>query len=527
MKICTVETMRIMDREAVTRYGLSEELLMENAGQAACEMLRREIGIRGKRFLVLCGTGNNGGDGLVVGRKILSAGGSARALIIGRSERFRGPALRNLEIARACGLEISEEPDSAVLERELGGCDAVLDALFGTGLEREVTGAQADVIAAANRSGRRIFSLDIPSGVNGNTGQIMGCAIEAEATVSFGLPKLGNILYPGYAACGRLYVSHISFPPALTADASIPVEVPPLPPLPKRREDAHKKQVGDVLVVAGSAGSAGYYGAPRFCALSFLKAGGGYARLAAPASITPFIAAQAPEVVYAPQSETGGGGLSLANHDRLLELAGRVDLVVLGPGLSLEAETQELVRRLAADIETPLLLDGDGLTALAGMTELLAARRGDTILTPHLGEFARLTGLAPEQIIRERQRILGEQARALNAVIVLKGAHTLIGHPDGLLTVNLSGNSGMATAGSGDVLAGTVAAMVGLGLPAAPAARAGVFIHGLAGDLAAAEKGPDGITALDIMDSLPLAVRHYRQHCERMSNDYNGRIIVL
>jgi hydroxyethylthiazole kinase-like uncharacterized protein yjeF len=524
MKICTVERMRKMDHEAVTRFGLSEELLMENAGQAVYAMLRKETGVRGSHFLVLCGTGNNGGDGLVVARKILSAGGAVRVLIIGSSKRFRETASRNLKIARACGLKIVEEPDIATLEQELSGCDAVLDALFGTGLEREVTGAHAQAIAAVNRSGKRIFSLDIPSGINGDTGQVMGCAVMAEATVSFGLPKLGNILYPGYSAGGRLYVSHISFPPALTGDESIPAAIEPLPALPERRRDVHKKQAGDVLIISGAAG---YYGAPRFCALSFLKAGGGYVRLAAPAGITPFIAANAGEVVYDPQSETAAGSLSGKNLTRLLQLAGQADLVVLGPGLSLEEETQELVRSLASLIETPLLLDGDGLTAVAGRTELLSSRRADTILTPHMGEFARLTGLKPEQIVRGRHEILSEQARALGAVIVLKGAHTLIACPDGRLSFNLSGNPGMATAGSGDVLAGTVAAMSGLGLPAAQAARAGVFIHGLAGDIAAAGKGEDGITAGDIMESLPHAVRNYRLQEDRLSAAYNGRIIPL
>jgi hydroxyethylthiazole kinase-like uncharacterized protein yjeF len=231
--------------------------------------------------------------------------------------------------------------------------------------------------------------------------------------------------------------------------------------------------------------------------------------------------------VYAPQSETGAGSLSKENFDRLLKLAAQVDLVVLGPGLSLNEETQELVCSLTSAIETPLLLDGDGLTALSGRTKLLASRRGDTILTPHLGEFSRLIDLPVERIMQARHEILSNQARALNSVIILKGAHTLIGCPDGRLSVNLSGNSGMATAGSGDVLAGTVAAMVGLGLPPARAARAGVFIHGLAGDLAAARQGPDGITAEDILESLPRAVRRYRRQSVGPDAALNGRIIPL
>jgi NAD(P)H-hydrate epimerase len=272
-----------------------------------------------------------------------------------------------------------------------------------------------------------------------------------------------------------------------------------------------------VLFVAGAAA---YYGAPYFSALSFLRAGGGYARLAAPAAMTPFIAAKGSEIVFVPQRETAEGSISLGNLDALLDLGSRADMVVLGPGLSLAEETGELARRLARDLPRPLLLDGDGLTALASHPDILRARSGDTVLTPHPGEMSRITGIPVPDLLQDPVRILRETAADLRAVIVLKGAHSLVGLPDGRVFINMSGNSGMATAGSGDVLTGTIAAMNGLGLPIPEAVLKGVFIHGLAGDLAAEDLGPDGMTAQDILDALPLAVKADR---EGLDEDHRHR----
>jgi len=524
MKVSDVAQMRRLDRSAMERYGIPEQILMENAGEAVYFVILSRFGIRGRRFVVFCGLGNNGGDGFVVARKIHSSAGAVKVFVLGDCGKFRGAAENNLEMARRVGLPVREIDSVDAVRHEVLHCDAVVDAIFGTGLMRQVQGLHRDVIACINSAGKTVFSVDIPSGVHGDTGKIMGVAVKADHTVTFGLPKIGNMLFPGYAFCGKLHVTHISFPPAMYEAEALKVQINLPPLLPARPQDGHKGNFGQVLFIAGAVG---YFGAPYFAALSFLKAGGGYSRLAAPRSITPFIAAKGSEIVFVPQQETAGGSIALKNKSSLLELAEKMDMVVLGPGLSLDGETQGLAKQLAAQIRRPLLLDGDGITALSANPEILRGRQGGTVLTPHLGEMSRLTGLSTADIDERKVEVLQAAAKDLSAVVVLKGAHSLVGYPDQRVFINLSGNCGMATAGSGDVLTGAVAAMYGLGLPLEDATRKGVFLHGLAGDLAAAAKGEDGITAQDILEALSAALRLDRQGLdEEVHTRYFGPELV-
>ena len=522
MKVSSVDQMRAMDRAACQEYGIAELLLMENAGHAAYSTIQKEFGIKGKTFCILCGTGNNGGDGFVVARKIFSMHGRVLVFLLGNRARLKGAAKLNLEIATRLGLPVIEAGAAKQVEESLTSCHAVVDALFGTGLTRDVTGIYREIIEMINASGKWVCSLDIPSGINADTGRTMGVAVNSNCTATFGLPKPGKLLYPGYARCGKLYVSHISFPPAIYAKCQIEISDPP--ELPRRNVEGHKGDFGDVLFIAGAAG---YFGAPGLSALSFLKAGGGYSRLAAPSSIIPSIAVNSSEVVFHPQFQTENGGIAQQNQAELLELAERVDMVVIGPGLSLDGETQDLVRAAATAIRKPLLIDGDGLTALSADTDIISRREHPTVLTPHLGEMARLTGSSAEDVDADKVAVLQSTAQKLNATIVLKGAHTLIGHPDRRVYINLNGNCGMATAGAGDVLTGTIAAMFGLGQSLETAVTAGVFIHGLAGDLASKKKGQDGITAHDIMDYLPAATRRCRNNFAKVKKQYWRRIKVL
>jgi NAD(P)H-hydrate epimerase len=374
-----------------------------------------------------------------------------------------------------------------------------------------VRGAYAEVIARVNASRRPVVSLDIPSGIHGDNGQVMGTAIRADLTVTFGLPKVGNLLYPGFANGGALFATHISFPPALTRSSELAIALNTPPPLPGRDPAGHKGSFGDALFICGAAG---YFGAPYLAAMALLKAGGGYARLAAPAAIVPTIAALGPELVFLPQAETAAGSLSLSNLDYLIDAAQSRDMVVVGPGLSREEETAQVVRRLVETLPQPLLIDGDGLTAVSAAPENLARRPGETVLTPHMGEMARLTGLTKEAIREDPVGVLRKTAARLQAYVVLKGAHSLIGCPDQRVFVNTTGSHAMATAGAGDVLTGTIAAMLGTGLPLDMAVCKGVALHGAAGDIAAEAKGADGVTAQDVLECLPEAVRRDRAYID-------------
>jgi len=524
MKVSTVEQMRNLDRGAIEMFKTPDILLMENAGGAVYYVIHSEFGIKGKRFIIFCGIGNNGGDGFVVARKLHSNGGLVTVFLLGDSNKLSGCARDNFDTISTLPIQIEKITSVEQITPSVAGCDAIVDAIFGTGLVRDVGGIYGEVIELINESGKTVFSVDIPSGINGDNGQVMGCAVKADYTVTFGLPKLGNLLYPGSELCGKLSVTHISFSPSLYDTDEIRAETNDPFPIPMRREDSHKGSYGKALFIAGSSN---YLGAPYFAALSFLKAGGGLSYLAAPTSITNFLATKGSEIVFAPQRETKRGSLSLDAKDDLLEFSERSDMVVMGPGLSLNEETQQLVRGLASLINKPLIIDGDGITAVSENIDLIKKRKSPTILTPHLGEMSRIIKTGITEINANKVPLLTKACQELHAIIILKGAHTLIGLPDERVYINMSGNPGMATAGSGDVLVGTIAAMHGLGFSLEESTRMGVFLHGLAGDLAMRDMGEDGIIAGDIMNYLPEALRYCREQHEELSKNVYESIYMV
>jgi hydroxyethylthiazole kinase-like uncharacterized protein yjeF len=522
VKVSSVQEMRTMDGAAVEKFGIMEELLMENAALATCSVILETCGVVGKKFIIVCGIGNNGGDGFAIARKIHSNGGIVTVFVLGDSHKLRGAAKMNFDIISMIPLDVQTVDSVESIRSPMLHCDVIVDAIFGTGLTREVGGLYKDIIHLINAGNKTVFSVDIPSGVNGDTGKIMGAGIQADYTITYGLPKRGTMLYPGYELCGELFVTHISFPPAIYEAASLSVATNDPLSLPPKDMDAHKGDFGEVLFIAGAAN---YFGAPYFSAMSFLKAGGGYARLGAPLSITPFIATLGSEIVFIPQKETASGSIAYENKALLCGLAETMDMVVLGPGLSLNEETQQLARELTEAIEKPLLIDGDGITAICQDPSILKQRKEATILTPHLGEMSRITKLSVDEIESDKITLVQKTAKELNSIIVLKGAHSLIGYPDERVFINMSGNPGMATAGSGDVLTGTIAAMFGLGQSIVDAVRTGVFIHGLSGDMAAVDSGEDGMTAGDILAYVPHAVRVIRDGAEEILSDYRLPVI--
>jgi len=524
MKVCSVDTMVRMDRAAMEKYSIPAPILMENAALGVCSVIERETGISGRSFTVFCGTGNNGGDGLGVSRKLLSYGADVKIALMGGEEKFKGAALDNLVRAKKIGIDIHTISNKKDLDSITGQSDVIIDAIFGTGLTREVEGLYRDTIQWINESGLPVVSVDIPSGINGNTGQIMGVAVLADFTVTFGLPKYGNLLYPGFEFCGNLYVSHISFPPELYNDDSIETEanIPAL--LPERDPMGHKGSFGSILVVSGAKT---YYGAPVFSSLSAYKAGAGYVRLAAPDFMIPYISQQAPEVVFVPMVSNNEGSMKENNRSKIEEMTEISDCVVLGPGLSLNEETQILVRELTARINKFLIIDGDGLTALKNDLSILKQRSAPTLLTPHAGELSRLTGLSIKEISNDPTSAVKILVDKTGSYVVLKGAHSLICSPDKKIWINITGNNGMATAGSGDVLTGTIAALFGQGMEICESIKAGVFVHGMAGDIAADRIGQRGMTALDILNYIPEAVVNFTDNYYTIKETLNGKITII
>ena len=524
MRVSTVEQMRNMDKRAMEEYGIEGKLLMENAAHAVYFIILKVIGnVRGKNFVTFAGPGNNGGDAIAVSRKLYSNGANVKIYLMSDPEKYKGHTRMNYEIAEKIGIPTEQfMGDNAIVRKNITTANAIVDGILGTGTSRNVEGKYAEAIKIINESGKTVFSVDIPSGIDGNTGKVMGIAVKADYTVTFGLPKIGNILYPGYEYCGKLYTSHISFPPKNYEDREIKVMINEPTKLPLRMKDGHKGTFGDALFIAG-AGK--YYGAPYFSSISFLKAGGGYSRLASPKSVIPFIGVEGREIVFHPMLETEDGSISYIARDEILEIVKNVDFVVIGPGTSLNEETQKLILDLIPQIDKPLLIDGDGLTALSKNVDILNERNAETVITPHLGEMSRLVNKNIKEILDNRIGIARNFASNYNTIVVLKGAHTQVAMTDGRVYINLSGNSGMATAGSGDVLTGTIAAMYGLGLKFEDAIRMGVFVHGFSGDIAAERKGEDGITARDIMEFLPEAVKKIRQNLEEVWNRYKVEVI--
>jgi NAD(P)H-hydrate epimerase len=514
VEILTADEMRRVDRRAVSVYGIPEIVLMENAGLRMADVLFAVIpDLLHRRVLVLCGRGNNGGDGLVVARHLAMRGVAVRVLLFARRRQVTGSAALNLAAARGRGIVIDEVPGVTAwrrARRALGKSDLVVDALLGTGLTRPVEGFLALVIADVTRAGVEVVAADIPSGLEGGSGAVRGPALRAAHTVTFCRPKWAHVVPPAADLCGRVHVVDIGIPAAAVAAARPALDwVEPASvaaTLPDRPRAAHKGTFGHVLVIAGSRGKGG---AARMTSLAALRAGAGLVTAAVPRSIQQRLISGAMEAMTEGLEETPDGSPAYAALPRLLGLLPGKSAVALGPGLTTHPETKRLVRVLAPRIRVPLVLDADGLNAFEGDTRGLAGRR-PLILTPHPGEMARLTGVSARAVQADRPRSASTLARRLRCHVVLKGHRTIVARPDGRLSVNPTGNPGMATGGSGDVLCGLLAGFLAQGQEAGAAARAAVYLHGLAGDLAADRVGEMPLMARDLIADFPRALRRVR-----------------
>jgi len=507
MYALTSEEMAELDRRAAEEFGVPTALLMENAGRRVAEVVVDAISPGGHRCVVLAGKGSNGGDGLVAARHLAARGWRVEAFLLAREEELTGEPRRNLALAREAGVEVAPVVSMALagVRERLLGADVIIDAIFGTGFRGQPVGLAAQLIEAANAAAAPVVAVDIPSGVDADSGAVRGAAITAEATVTMGWPKVGLLLYPGAACTGRLYVADIGYPAALLERFRAGMHVVTADmvreALPPRPADSHKGTYGRVLVLAGSVG---FSGAPSLCALGALRAGAGLVTLAVSEAIYPIVAAREFEAMPHPLP-ADNGGVGEGAWERLAALASDADVLAVGPGLGRRLGVSALVRRLLAESTAPLVLDADALNVLAGADDVLAGSRAEKILTPHPGEMARLLGSATAAVQEDRLRAAREAARRFAAVVVLKGARTVVAAPDGQAYIVPVGNPAMATGGMGDVLTGAIAALVGQRMPLLAAAWAGAYLHGLAGDLVSERVGPAGILAREVADALPRA----------------------
>ncbi len=509
-KLVTGREMAAVDQRTSAEAGISSAELIERAGtEVVAAIAARWDGLAGLQAVVLCGKGHNGGDGFAVARLLRAGGGSVRVFLATDRTAVQGAAAEHLRRCEQEGgaVEVLGE-DLAPLAAALRAADLVIDALLGTGLRGAPRPAMARIIERIADCERPVVAVDIPSGVEADTGQVHGAAVQAVLTVTFGLVKVGQLFYPGRSHCGALHLANIGFPESIlraaTAQALL-LSAEGLGPLvPRRRGDEHKGSCGTVAVVAGSVGMTG---AAALTADAALRSGVGRVHLGVPASLNDILEVKLSEVMTRPLPEVRKRRcLSLRALGEVRAMLTRADVLALGPGLGRYRETEELVRRLVLQTELPLVVDADGLSALAGRADVLKGRSAPLVLTPHVGEFARLSGLTKQRIAAAPLAVARDFAGDLGATLVLKGAPTVVALRDGRVAVNSTGNAGMATAGSGDVLTGLIAGLMAQGLDPEAAACLGVYVHGRAGDRAAERLGEWGMRAGDIADEIALAM---------------------
>jgi len=508
LKIVNSREMREIDYKAINDYGIPSIVLMENTGISAVEVIEDLLKKNsGKNVIVLVGKGNNGGDGLVIARHLLNSGVNVETFLLGFPDEMTADAYTNYKILSRLNqnaFQLRGEDDLDRLMLALLSGDLVVDAIFGNGFKGCLGDFEARIVNMVNWSSLPVVAVDIPSGVEADTGKVYGEAIKAAHTVTFALPKLGLVLEPGKEYTGTLSVADISIPRALLEDSRLNknlIDDAMIKTLIKPRSaESHKGSYGHVLVVGGSPGLTG---AVIMSSYSALRSGAGLVTAALPESLLPIVEAGLVEVMTTPLAETAKECIALEALPVIENLLGTSSVCVIGPGMSGYPEANAVLRFVLEKSGIPLLIDADGLNALQGDTNILKGRQVPIVLTPHPGEMARLTGKSIEEIQANRMDIARAYAQEWGVILVLKGNKTVIAEPSGNIHINISGNPGMATAGSGDVLSGMIGGLIAQGMKPQDAAITGVYLHGKAGDLAEKAKGQRGLIAGDIISAIP------------------------
>ncbi|MCX7793244.1 MAG: NAD(P)H-hydrate dehydratase [Thermodesulfovibrionales bacterium] len=502
MKIVTSEEMHLIDKKTIQEYGISALNLMERAGRAVA--LRIKEFFKKGNVMVIAGPGNNGGDGLVAARYLKKSGFNVKVCLLFDKDKLSPEAKIQLERLKKAKIpfKVSRDLNKDDLRKVI-----IVDALFGTGLKREISGDLAQLVDKINSSGNPVVAVDIPSGISSDDGSVMGKAIRADLTVTFGLPKRGHILFPGAEYTGKLYVENIGFPEELLNAPFIKTElltedyIRAL--IPQRKRYSHKGTYGHVLIIAGSKGKTG---ACLMAARAALRSGAGLVTMGVPETLLSVFQSRVSDEMCLGLPDSGDGILRKEALKVISDFSEKkAQVIAIGPGMGVTEDTKEIMKGLLHSMNIPLVIDADGINCLEGLTFLLKNKK-QCVITPHPGEFSRLTGISREEIEKRRIELSSEFSLKYGVTTVLKGVPTVISH-EGYSYINTTGNPGMAKAGSGDVLTGIIAGLMAQGLSPLNASILGVYMHGLAGDIGSKEKGLWSLLASDIIEYIPGAFK--------------------
>ncbi|TCO73158.1 NAD(P)H-hydrate dehydratase [Marinisporobacter balticus] len=512
MKIVNSDQMKQLDRMVIEQFGIPGVILMEHAGSVVLEEVLKYIEQKeNKEVVIVCGLGNNGGDGFVVARQLFNKGIPLKVVIIGNPSDIGGDAKINYDIIHKLKVDIHILIGANNMKKfadAIKGCGIIVDAIFGTGLKREVDGYIQEIINIINGSGKQVIAIDIPSGIGANDGKVYGMAVKANKTVVLELPKICNIHYPGIEYIGEMIIKSIGMPKAVFENIRLNInlitkdmvkEV-----LPFRKKDSYKGNYGKAYVVAGSTGMTG---ASILTCEATLRSGAGLLKIPVPQSLNTIMETRLIEAITVPLPEFKKGVVGISDIEKIIKTMEESDVITVGPGSGNSRELEELLRNILEHTSKPIVLDADALNSLAKRKELLELITSQTVMTPHVGEMSRLTDLEIDYIKENRIEVATEFSRKWNTVVVLKGSRTVVAGPNGDIYINETGNPGMATAGSGDVLTGIVTGFIAQGIDPLKAAMAAVYVHGMAGDLVAEKLGEYGLMASDIVKQLPFAIK--------------------
>ncbi|MFQ5823298.1 MAG: NAD(P)H-hydrate dehydratase [bacterium] len=510
--VVTAKEMAAMDHKTIEEIGLPGMVLMENAGRKVVTAIKKMLGkVENKKIVIICGKGNNGGDGYVVARYLYNMGAQISVFLAGEPQGVKGDAAQNLKILLDLGhtvLSISKRKHDDAFRR----AHLIVDALLGTGVIGPVKGLMAELVEIINSNCAPKVAIDLPTGLEADTGAVHGVCVNADATVTMGHIKRGLLLSPGREHAGRVFVADIGIPKQVSQHSGVKcfqlnakyVETV----LPERPLHIFKNRCGQVFLLSGSVGLTG---AAALSSKATLRIGAGMVLLGIPKSLNSIVEAKLTEVMTLPLPETDSQSISFESKQQISEKFQWTDVLAIGPGLTTHPDSVKLVKWVLDKFDKPIVLDADALNCLKDDTESFKQAKGTLILTPHPGELSRIIGISTKEILANPIEIVRDTAKKLKVILILKGAPTVVGTPDGFVFINSTGNPGMATAGMGDVLTGIIAGLVAQGVSPLDGALAGVYLHGLAGDLAKSKMGQAGLIAGDVLRNLPKVMKHFEK----------------